>query len=308
MHTNSRSGKEDQTKFAQENGEVRSVLVVLLLLYFVGRVLQLFAGHIPSLLIVVLHVVPPGLFALVHGTRVYRARGILVFTTACLASGAFFESLSLKTGFPFGHYRFTDLMGPKLFDLPVLLVLAYLGMGYLSWILGLAMLGSHEKPLSGKKIVLLPLLASFVMTAWDLSMDPIWANIDHAWEWHDGGAYFGVPISNFLGWLLTAYVFYQLFALYLKNKPVTGVRTSHWRLPILFYAISAAGNLLVVVPGFLGEVFVDASGRRWTYSSTLLASRLVSVFLMLPLSVLAWVKASRGSKPFMEQGAHAGGR
>ncbi len=275
--------------------------MALVCLYLTGRVLQLFAGQVPNLLIVFLHVVPPGLFALVHGTRVYRVRGIVVFTTICLAVGAVFESLSLRTGFPFGHYRFTDLMGPMLFNLPVLLVLAYLGMGYLSWILALVILGGHEGPLSGKKIVLLPLVASFVMTAWDLSMDPIWADVDHAWVWRDGGAYFGVPISNFLGWLLTAYVFFQLFALYLTKKQVAPAHTSQWRLAILFYAISAMGNLLVVVPAFLGEVFVDASGRRWSYSSILWASRLISVFLMLPLSVYAWMKAAGPVETSTEQ-------
>jgi len=40
------------------------------------------------------------------------------------------------------------------------------------------------------------------MTAWDLSMDPVWAEIYHAWVWRDGEAYYGVPISNFFGWLL----------------------------------------------------------------------------------------------------------
>jgi hypothetical protein len=29
----------------------------------------------------------------------------------------------LRTGFPFGHYYFTDVMGPKIFQLPVLLLL-----------------------------------------------------------------------------------------------------------------------------------------------------------------------------------------
>lgn len=289
------------------SGRIRPVMLVLFLCYLAGRVLQLFAGQVPNLLIVILHVFPPALFAFVHGAHIYRVRGVIVFSTVCLASGAFFESLSLRTGFPFGHYRFTDLMGPKLFDLPVLLVLAYLGMGYLSWVVALVMLDSHEGPLSGKKIILLPLLASFAMTAWDLSMDPIWADVDGAWVWRDGGVYFGVPISNFLGWLLTAYVFYQLFALYLSKKPVAPPRINDCRLAILFYAISAAGNLLVVVPTFLGEAFIDASGRRWSYSSILWGSRLVSILLMLPLSVLAWMRISGESKPITEQSAYAGG-
>lgn len=54
--------------------------------------------------------------------------------------------------FPFGHYRFTDLMGPKLLDLPILLPLTYVGMGYLSWVLDLIILGCQNGPLLGRKI------------------------------------------------------------------------------------------------------------------------------------------------------------
>ena len=41
-------------------------------------------------------------------------------------------------------------------------------MGYLSWVLAVVILDCQNEPLSGRKIVLLPLAASFVMTAWDL--------------------------------------------------------------------------------------------------------------------------------------------
>ena len=66
-----------------------------------------------------------------HGILTYRLRGTLIFMGLCLGAGSFFESVSLRTGFPFGHYYFTDVMGPKLLKVPVLLVLAYLGRGRL---------------------------------------------------------------------------------------------------------------------------------------------------------------------------------
>jgi putative membrane protein len=276
---------------------VRSVVYVLLFSYVVGRILQLFVGEVPSLFIVSLHVIPPALFAVVHGARIYRLRGITVFAILCVATGAFFEILSLRTGFPFGHYRFTDLMGPAFFGLPIMLALAYLGMGYLSWVVGLAILQLHNQELSGRNRFLLPVVASFVMTAWDLSMDPVWAAIDHAWVWRDGGPYYGVPISNFFGWLLTTYIFYQLFALYLGNRGMVRSSTNYLHLGIVFYAVSAAGNLFVIAPPPLDKVFLDASGTRWTISSILWASRLFSVFVMLPLSLFAWMRASRQINP-----------
>src|SRR5579864_3146015 len=279
----------------------RFVLLALLFLFLVARTLQLFAGRVPNLLIVTLHVIPPALFALVHGARIYRSRGILIFATLCLGVGTLFESVSLRSGFPFGHYRFTDLMGPKVFDLPILLALAYVGMGYLSWVLAVVILDCQNEPLSGRKIVLLPLAASFVMTAWDFSMEAVWADIDHAWVWRDGGSYYGVPTSNFFGWFLTVYIFYQLFALYLRNRVTIRSRRSHWRLAILFYAASAAGNLLVVAPLSMGGHFVDAAGKHWAIPGILWASRLVSILIMMPLSLIAWVKASRPVTSILKQ-------
>jgi uncharacterized membrane protein len=163
-----------------KNGQRRFPLLALLFLFLVARILQLFAGRVLNLLIVTFHVIPPALFAVVHGARINRSRGILIFAALCLGVGILFESVSLRTGFPFGYYRFTDLMGPKLFDLPILLALAYVGMGYLSWVLAVVILDCQNEPLSGRKIVLVPLAASFVMTAWDFSMDAVWADIDHA--------------------------------------------------------------------------------------------------------------------------------
>ena len=271
----------------------RFLLLILLFLYMAARILQLFAGRLPNLLIVAFHVLPPALFALIHGTRIYGSRAVVVFITLSLGVGGLSESLSLRTGIPFGHYRFTDLMGPKLFELPVLLALAYVGMGYLSWIVALVILDGQNGPLSGSKTVGLPLVASMVMTAWDFSMDPAWADIDKAWVWLDGGSYYGVPLSNFLGWFVTVYVFYQLFALYVRGRAIIPADTNHWRKAIVFYFVSAAGNLLVIAPVSRGGVFMDAAGKHWTISSILWASRLVSMFLMIPPSVIAWVKSSR---------------
>jgi len=269
------------------NNQNRFLLFMLLLLYLLGRVLQLFAGKLPNLVIVAFHVFPPALFALVHGARIYRLRGILVFTALCLGVSTFFESLSLRTGFPFGHYKFTDLMGPKISGLPILLALAYVGMGYLSWIVGSALLSGGSKPLSGRKALLLPLVAGVVMTVWDLSMEAVWADIDHGWIWHDGGQYYGVPMSNFFGWLLTTYVFYQFFSLYLRNHETIPSSSGHWLLAIAFYALSALGNLLVFAPASMGNVFVDATGKHWMIPNILWTSRLVSIFLMVPVCLMA---------------------
>ena len=121
-------------------------------------------------------------------------------------------------------------------------------------------------------------------------MEAVWADVDHGWVWRDGGRYYGVPISNFLGWLLTAYVFYQLFAFYLRERAPVPVRASYWLPAILFYALAGLGNLLMIAPSWVGGVFLDATGKRWMMANILWTSHLISIFLMIPLSLIAWFR------------------
>jgi hypothetical protein len=58
-------------------------------------------------------------FALIHASLRYRIRDIAVFVVVCLVVSNFMENLSIMTGFPFGHYYYSDALGPKLFLVPV---------------------------------------------------------------------------------------------------------------------------------------------------------------------------------------------
>lgn len=260
--------------------------------YALARVFQVYADSLAVLLLVLLHVIPPAVVAILHGRIVYGWRGILAFTCFCLGTAALFESFSLRTGFPFGHYFFTNVMGPKLFGLPLLLVLAYLGIGYCAWILALLILGYREIPLRGTQLVAAPLLASFLMLAWDLSMDPQWATVDRAWIWRDGGAFFGVPVSNFFGWFLTAYLFFQAFALYLRLRlPTSPVAPGIWEAPIAIYAVCALGNLLLRPLRETPIVVCDPSGECWRSADIRAVCSMVSLLLMVPMAALAWLRA-----------------
>jgi putative membrane protein len=197
-------------------------------------------------------------------------------------------------------------MGPSIFNLPVLLALAYLGIGYCAWIMALQILGYADRNLSGASLVAVPLLASSIMTAWDLAMDPDWATLDHAWIWHRGGSYYGVPISNFFGWFGTACVYYFAFALYRRshvspNQIPSAVR----RLPALLYAVCALGNLLILRLPMAPPVVVDASGRQWQTSSILTACAVVSLSIMAPFAVLAIARAATPKPHSLRSAAQA---
>jgi putative membrane protein len=289
------------SKPARNLARISLALWALLLLYSAARVLQIFPGRVPMLAVIALHVFPPIVFALVHGAMFYGTRGILTFFAICLVIGNIFENVGIRTGFPFGHYDFTNLMGPDLFGVPILLGLAYLGMAYLSWTLAQLILGAMQGPLVGSRVVTLPLLAALIVVAWDFSQDPVWSTILHLWIWRQGGVYFGVPVSNFLGWFLTVYVFFQLFALYLRGRSTNPrlLPASYWYQAILFYAASAAGNILLIIPRTGLSVVSDRSGREWKVSDIACACALASILTMGTFAALAWARLAAGRRNFV---------
>src|ERR1035438_7572124 len=101
-----------------------------------ARTLEIVPTSVPRMAIVALDVLSALAFALVHGARTLGLRTILIFTGLCIVIGNLVENLGVASGIPYGHYYFLELMGPKLFHVPILLGLAYIGMAYVSWTLG----------------------------------------------------------------------------------------------------------------------------------------------------------------------------
>ena len=60
-----------------------AMLWALLLLYAAARVLQIFPDKVPMLAVVALHVLPPAVFAVIHGALFYRLRSIVTFRAEC---------------------------------------------------------------------------------------------------------------------------------------------------------------------------------------------------------------------------------
>jgi putative membrane protein len=136
------------------------------------------------------------------------------------------------------------------------------------------------------------------MVAWDLSMDPNWSTLDHAWIWSDGGAYFGVPLSNFFGWFLTAWAYYLAFAVYCRSNPISRKTrcVAFWHQAIILYAVCAVGNLLIWGLPMAAPVVADAAGRQWLTTDILGICTLVSLLVMVPFAVLALIRVRNASR------------
>ncbi len=255
-----------------------------------------FHNQIPLPILIPVVVFVPLAFALLHGAMRYGWTGILTFLVVSLVVSNVLENLSILTGFPFGHYYYTGQLGPKIFLVPLLIGPAYFGTGYLAWVLGTVLIGEVRPRGSALTTFGVPLIASFVMVAWDLGTDPSRSTIGQVWIWQQGGGYFGVPLTNYLGWSFTVYIFFQLFALYLYfRRPKIDVATpapsrSHFAQATVMYALIGLGIVLAYVVGSPNTLVTDAAGVVWQSSSIAEGEATVTVYTILFATALAAVK------------------
>jgi uncharacterized membrane protein len=228
-----------------------------------------------------------------HGARVYGWSGVAVFLAVSLAVTFALENLSIATGLPFGHYHFEVAAGlPHVGAVPIVVGLLYFAMGYFSWMIASLLLDDADLHMDRVlNVVALPLIAAFVMVQWDVVMDPPNATLYRAWIWHDGGGYFGVPLSNYVGWYLTVWLFYQAFALFVHVRPRTVRPRPHdtWLPPILVYLAVALSYAVPYLIGHDGEV-VDVTGHGWRAQDLRETTMVVMLFTMLFTAALALLR------------------
>ncbi len=105
-------------------------------------------------------------------------------------------------------------------------------------------------------------------------------------------------MSNFLGWYLTVYVFFQLFALYLRRRETGPVdreprSKSYWLQPVVFYGVTAVRIVLVsALSAATTETVADQAGVVWRIHDMFVVCALVCLFTMVPFTVLGLMKVA----------------
>jgi len=117
------------------------------------------------------------------------------------------EFLSTRIGIPFGLYHYTGATrGQELFisDVPFFDSLSFVFLAYAAYCLARAVLGRSRG-------LMVALGAGALMMLLDVVIDPLAVRGDrwflgHIFWYPNGGVYFGVPLSNFLGWWIVGAV------------------------------------------------------------------------------------------------------
>ncbi|MGY1608786.1 carotenoid biosynthesis protein [Geodermatophilus sp. SYSU D00700] len=173
-----------------------------------------------------------------HGART----GAAVFALVVLASVAF-ESVGLATGYPYGEYTYSDVLGPTLLGVPFLVPLAWLMMAWPSRVLADLL---TRRVRDARRPAARVAVAAAVFAGWDVVLDPQLVQAGY-WTWaHPSPGLPGidtVPLTNLAGWLLAGLVLMALLELAVARTAVPG-GTPAVAAPLLVIAWMVPGGAL----------------------------------------------------------------
>ena len=216
------------------------------------------------------------LFSLSHAWYSLGGRLTVVFFGLSAVISWTYEQVGVATGFVYGAYHYTDYLGPKLGHVPLLIPLAWFMMVYPSYVIANLVV---ERRATGTRsgwvaLVRLAAVGAVVMTAWDLVIDPILSGPSiRAWVWETGGPYFGIPIQNYVGWLLTTftvYLAYRAIEQCVRATPAGPQGARVVALPVAAFGLMLAADLLsgvtptalwIIGPAVMGPPLVVAVWR-----------------------------------------------
>lgn len=144
---------------------------------------------------------------LLAATRDLGGRGALVFTGWAWAVAFAAEYSSTRTGIPFGLYHYTEsTRGQELYlaNVPLMDSLSFTFLAYAAFAVARLVLNRSR----GFPVVV---LSGVLMMLLDVVIDPLAVRGDRwflgrIFYYPEGGVYFGVPLSNFLGWAVVGWI------------------------------------------------------------------------------------------------------
>lgn len=207
-------------------------------------------------------------------------RRTILFTVAGYLIAFCSEWLSINTGFPYGWYYYIDVTSNRelwIAGVPFFDSLSYVFLTYCSYATALFIIS----PLKGWRWNLITLetrsirrsfsallLSSFLQTFLDIIIDPValqgkrWF-LGQIYGYQKQGIHFGVPLSNYAGWLLTSFCLVAAFQL-IDAKRLSDAPKGVFNLPLrsligpVLYLSVIIFNLAVTF--WIGEPFMALCG------------------------------------------------
>ena len=161
----------------------------------------------------------------------WKRAALVLLSLSAFAYGI--ETIGLKTGFPYGAFTYSDLLGTKLFGTtPWTVPFGWVPLLLASWVT----VWQWLRPVEFRILGTIALLVAI-----DLILDPIAVALSF-WKYAHPGVWFGIPITNFLGWIFSGFIGCLMLQLLTKQEVIPNKKS---RRLIQLGFLQALGVLLL---------------------------------------------------------------
>ena len=226
--------------------------------------------------------------ALLHVWIGFGWAGAAALVAAGYALGFAAECTSIHTGFPFGWYDHSDVLGVKVAKVPLFIPIGFFAITYLAWLISRVIIEDDR----GRSLIWTPLVTALVVTSFDLATDAIGATVHGHWTYRYPTGIFGVPLTNYLGWILTTWAIGMAFSLiapkFDRSPPMADRR--FWAQPAAFWLIAALQfpfDYYVIGFGADSAELVTRGARSWMVADIYEGAVIVALLVMAPPAIMA---------------------
>lgn len=169
------------------------------------------------------------------------ARPALNFVVIGVVAGWCAEQMGASYGWFFGDYTYTEVLGPALGEVPVVIPLMWFALCYVAYVISNLLVWQRPADASTPlpQSVVMSLLAAMIVVAYDLGADPYMVYTLKAWIMtKTDGWWFGETLQGFFGWALVSFVIVFSFRMTLRKwpaQPALPVARWHVLLPLMIY-------------------------------------------------------------------------
>ncbi|MCH7401583.1 carotenoid biosynthesis protein [Belliella kenyensis] len=119
------------------------------------------------------------------------------------------EVMGVHTGFPFGNYAYSNVLGLKLFDTPLMIGVNWLLLVYLSGGVIYSLI---------KNDFVASIVGAILLVILDFLIEPVAIKLDF-WTWQDGI----IPLRNYLGWFGVGFIIHLIYRKlpFTKSNPLS---------------------------------------------------------------------------------------
>lgn len=238
--------------------------------YFIGAILLLFIGVPDSLQF------SNGLFLILYAAYAahltmkaeayslsnmpfmkWKHGGLYLSMALIWMGGVGIEMIGVRTGWPFGAYEYSDILGYRILGVPFTLGFAWIAVVYNA---------SLMSPTKGRYGTFIRALkVGFWTVILDLVLDPV-AYHRSFWTWHEQGDYYGVPWTNYVGWFVIGALMSLCVPLFQIDRQTSrGAVILYQMILLMFGLMGVQGGMMGCgIVAFAGIILAEG-GHRYAY-------------------------------------------